>query len=136
MRGTSLEGRRWRFAILGDPQLPALLDGAHALVRVPTHALQYHKGEQDEAYMAHHRLIHPTLARLQPRVLLGVAEDRLDGPAAHLALDHARKVRPRFVGDDVLVVAVAVSGRPTTRYRRWVRRRSRLRRAPRVAFAT
>jgi hypothetical protein len=105
MSGTSLEGRGWRLTILCDPQPPALLDRTHALVWVPTHALQNPKGKQDESHMAHHRLIHPTLARLQPGKLLGIAEDRLDAPAARLALDHARQLRPKLVGDDVLVVA-------------------------------
>jgi hypothetical protein len=84
MRGTSLEERRWRFAILGDPQLPALLDRPHALLRGPTHQLHNDEGEKNEADVANHRLVHPALARLQPRILLGVAKERLDGPATPL----------------------------------------------------
>src|SRR5215210_6534748 len=110
MRWTSLEEWRRRFAVSQYLQLPALLDRAHTLLHGSAHHLQYHEGEQNEADVAYHRLIHPALARLQSRVLLGVAEKRLYLPAAHLALHHPRKVGSRVVGDYVLVVAVMVSG--------------------------
>src|SRR5918994_2540941 len=110
MGWTGIEEWRRRFVILCDPQLPTFLDSAHALSRTPDHHLQYDEGEQNETDVANHRLIHPALTRLQSRILLGVAKERLYLPAAHLALYDARKVGSRVVGDDVLVVAVTVSG--------------------------
>src|SRR5215211_7650270 len=108
MRWASLEEWRRRFAISHHLQLPVLLDRAQALLHGSAHHLQYHKGEKNEADVSNHRLIHPALARLQSRILLGVAEKRLDGPAAHLAQNHRGEVRSRVVGDDVVVVAVTV----------------------------
>jgi hypothetical protein len=110
MGWTGIEEWRRRFAILCDPQLPTFLDAAHALSRTPDHHLQYDEGEQNETDVANHRLIHPALARLQSRILLGVAKERLDEPAAHLAQNHRGEVCSQVVGDDVLVVAVTVSG--------------------------
>jgi len=88
-----------------DLQLPALLDRTYALARILAHHLQYHDGEQNEADVAHHRLIHAALARLQPRKLLGVAKERLDAPAAHLAQNYRGEIPSRIVCEDVLVVA-------------------------------
>lgn len=96
--------------IAHDFQLPALLDGAYSLVRAPSHHLQDNEGEKNQADVADHRPIYPALARLQSRILLGVAKERLDGSTVHLALHHARKVGSRVVCDDVLAVAVTVSG--------------------------
>src|SRR5688572_21811251 len=110
MRWTSLEESRRRFAVSYHLQLPTLLERSHTLLRRAAHHLQYNEGEQNEADVANHRLIHPALTRLQSRILLGVAKERLYLPAAHLALYDARKVGSRVVGDDVLVVAVTVSG--------------------------
>src|SRR5215218_4296172 len=110
MRWTSLEEWRRRFAVSHYLQLPALLDRAHTLLRRAVHHLQYDEGEQNEADVANHRLIHSALARLQSRILLGVAKERFDGPAAHLALGYRGEIRLQLVGDDVLVVAVTVSG--------------------------
>src|SRR5215208_5345046 len=110
MRWASLEEWRGRFAISHHLHLPALLDRTHALLRTPDHHLRYDEGEQNETGVANRRLIHPALARLQSRILLGVAEKRLDGPATHLAQNHRGEVRPQVVCDDVVVVAVTVSG--------------------------
>ena len=60
--------------------------------------------------MPYHCLIDPALASAQTRVLLAVAEDGLDLPAAALALHHRGQVGLQVVADDVLVVAVTVSG--------------------------
>src|SRR5829696_7338536 len=110
MRWRSLKKWRWRFAVSRHLQLPVLLYRAQALVYGSTHHLQHDVGEKNEADVANHRLIHPALACLQSRILLGVAKERLDGPATHLAQNHRGEVRSRVVGDDVLVVAVTVSG--------------------------
>src|SRR5829696_1104334 len=67
MRWTSLEEPRRRLAVSYHLQLPALLDRSHTLLRSTAHHLQYHEGEQNEADVANHRLIHPALARLQSR---------------------------------------------------------------------
>src|SRR5215207_9685773 len=110
MRWASLEEWRGRFAISHHLHLPALLDRTHALLRRPAHHLHNNESEKNEADVANHRLIHPALARLQSRILLGVAKERLDRPTAHLAQNHRGEVRPQVVGDDVVVVAVTVSG--------------------------
>src|SRR5215207_5211306 len=110
MRWASLEEWRGRFAISHHLHLPALLDRTHALLRSTAHHLHNDESEKNEADVANHRLIHPALARLQSRILLGVAEKRLDGPATHLAQNHRGEVRPQVVCDDVVVVAVTVSG--------------------------
>ena len=81
MRRTTLKKWRRRFAISHHLQLPALLDRAQALLRSTAHHLQHDKGEQNEADVANHRLIHPALAHLQARILLGVAKERLYLPA-------------------------------------------------------
>src|SRR5215211_2470021 len=102
MRWTSLEEWRRRFAVSHHLQLPALL----VMRRTPEESvgsvLQYNEGEQNEPDVANHRLIHSALTRLQSRILLGVAKERLYLPATHLALHHARKVGSGVVGDDVL----------------------------------
>src|SRR5215217_2210931 len=110
MRWASLEEWRGRFAISHHLHLPALLDRTHALLRSTAHHLHNDESEKNEADVSNHRLIDPALARLQSRILLGVAEERLDGPATHLAQNHRDEVRPQVVGDDVVVVAVTVSG--------------------------
>src|SRR5215208_4674382 len=110
MRWASLEEWRGRFAISHHLHLPALLDRTHALLRSTAHHLHNDESEKNEADVSNHRLIHPALARLQSRILLGVAKERLDGPATHLAQNHRGEVRPQVVGDDVVVVAVTVSG--------------------------
>src|SRR5215210_3177988 len=110
MRWTSLEEWRRRFAVSHHLQLPALLDRAHALLRSAAHHLHYDEGEQNEPDMANHRLIYPALARLQARILLAVSKERLYLPTAHLALGYRGEIRPQVVGDDVLVVAMTVSG--------------------------
>src|SRR3712207_6555672 len=110
MRWTSLEEWRWRLAVSHHLQLPALLDRAHTLLRTAANQLHNDEGEQNEADVTNHRLIHPALARLQSRILLAVSKERLDGPAAHLALDYRGEVCSQVVCDDVLVVAVTVSG--------------------------
>jgi hypothetical protein len=60
--------------------------------------------------MAHHCLIHPTLAGFQARELLAVAEHRLDTPAASFALHQGREIGGDAIAHQVLVVAVTVSG--------------------------
>ena len=115
MRWTSLEEWRRRFAVSQHLQLPALLDRAHTFLRSTAHHLQYNEGEQIEPNVANHRLIHSAVTRLQSRILLGVAKERLYLPATHLALHHARKVGSGVVGDDVLVVGVTVSALTTNR---------------------
>src|SRR3712207_5032501 len=100
---------RRRFTVSQHLQLTALLDRVYAVVHGPAHHLQCHEGEQNEADVANHRLIGPALARSQSRILLDVAKERLNGPAAHLAQNHRGEVRPQLVCDDVLVVAVTVS---------------------------
>src|SRR5215217_1416844 len=97
MRRTSLQEWRMRFAISHHLQLPALLDRAYALLRSVAHHLQYDEGEQDQADVANHRLIYPALARLQSRILLGVAKKRLDGPTAPLALGYRGEIRPQVI---------------------------------------
>src|SRR5688500_6574264 len=99
MRWTSFEACSWRLPTPHQLQRPTLLHGAYALLHGAAHHLQHHEGEQHEADMAHHRLIHSALARLQSRMLLGVAKERLDGPAAHLALYDACKIGSQVVGD-------------------------------------
>jgi hypothetical protein len=102
MRWTSLEEWWRRFAVSHYLQLPALLDRAQALLRRAAHHLQHDEGEQNEADVANHRLIHSALARLQSRILLGVAKERFDGPAAHFALGYRGEIRLQLVGDDAL----------------------------------
>src|SRR3712207_6043963 len=80
MRWTGLEEWRWRLAISQHFQLPPLLDRTHALLRSTAHQLQHDEGEKNEADVTNHRLIHSALTRLQSRILLGVAKERLDGP--------------------------------------------------------
>src|SRR6266511_2316162 len=60
--------------------------------------------------MAYQWLIRPTLTPFQPAKLLTVAEDRLDRPTAALAQYHVGHVARQVVADQVLVVAVTVSG--------------------------
>lgn len=60
--------------------------------------------------MANHSLINPTLTSGQIGRLFAVAKNRLDRPAALLALHHGGQVKPLVVADQVVIVAVTVSG--------------------------
>ena len=82
MNWASLERRGWKLTLPNSLQVPSFFNGADTLVRLSSH-LQHSKGQQDEARMANHGLVNPTLASFQTAKLFGIAEDRLYRPVAN-----------------------------------------------------